>query len=78
MRSLFLLTLAASSLLADGYLDTPLIPGTQWHVHDSTRPQPPRADKEKLKVTTTAAPAGAVVLFDGKDAAAEWQADNGA
>lgn len=78
MRNLFLLTLAAASLSAEGYLDTPLIPGTQWHVHDSTRPQPPRADKEKLKCTTTAAPAGAVVLFDGKDAAVEWEADNGA
>ena len=41
-----LLTLAlASPLLAQeakplGYQDTPLIPGTQWHVHDGLRPQP--------------------------------------
>ncbi len=76
--SAFLLLFAAAGLHAEGYLDTPLIPGTQWHVHDSTRPQPPRAEKDKLQCTTTAAPAGAVVLFDGKDAAAEWEADNGA
>ncbi len=23
-----------------GYSDTPLIPGTNWHVHDGERPQP--------------------------------------
>lgn len=47
-----------------GYQDTPLIPGTQWHVHDGTRPQP--------KIVTPGekpgdAPSDAVVLFDGKD-----------
>src|SRR5262245_5609178 len=24
-----------------GYQDTPIIPGTKWHVHDGDRPQPP-------------------------------------
>src|SRR4051812_23182237 len=24
----------------EGYKDTPLIPGTEWHVHDSDRPVP--------------------------------------
>ena len=23
-----------------GYMDTPLIPGTHWHIHDDTRPRP--------------------------------------
>lgn len=47
-----------------GYQDTPLIPGTKWHVHDGLRPQP--------KVITPGqnpgdAPSDAVVLFSGKD-----------
>ncbi len=67
----------ASLIAAEGYTDTPLIPGTQWHVHDSTRPQPPRADPSKLKCNEAPAPAGAIVLFDGKDAAAEWIAKPG-
>jgi len=76
--SVFLLLLAAAGLRAEGYLDTPLIPGTQWHVHDSTRPQPPRADKDKLKCVTTPAPAGAVELITGADSSANWEPDNGA
>lgn len=47
-----------------GYKDTPMIPGTKWHVHDSDRPQPP-------VITPGAklgdAPSDAVVLFDGKN-----------
>jgi hypothetical protein len=59
----------ASPLLAQdakplGYQDTPLIPGTQWHVHDGLRPQP--------KVITPGlnpgdAPSDAIVLFNGKN-----------
>ena len=67
---------AASLVAADGYKDTPLIPGTTWHVHDSDRPQPPRADAAKLKCNEAPAPAGAIVLFDGKDASAEWEPHN--
>ena len=57
-------TLGAAAVLGLGYQDTPLIPGTNWHVHDGTRPQP--------KVITPGAkpgdaPSDAVVLFDGKD-----------
>ena len=34
-------TLSAAALADDlGYTDTPIIPGTKWHVHDSGRPQP--------------------------------------
>jgi hypothetical protein len=46
-----------------GYSDTPIIPGTQWKVHDIDRPAPPEvAPGEKLGD----APADAIVLFDGK------------
>ncbi len=38
------LAMAVSSRLALaqelGYSDTPIIPGTPWHVHDGKRPQP--------------------------------------
>jgi hypothetical protein len=47
-----------------GYQDTPLIPGTKWHVHDGERPQP--------RIITPGqalgdAPSDAIVLFNGKD-----------
>jgi hypothetical protein len=55
-----------------GYSDTPMIPGTPWHIHDGTRPQP--------RVVTpgdgAAPPSDAVVLFDGKNLDA-WQATEG-
>jgi hypothetical protein len=61
-----------------GYQDTPLIPGTQWHVHDGTRPQPPVVTPGEFstqeKVGT--APSDAVVLFDGKDLS-QWRTGNG-
>ncbi|MGD8237695.1 MAG: DUF1080 domain-containing protein [Armatimonadota bacterium] len=43
-----------------GYDDTPILPGTNWHVHDGTRPQP-------RVVTPGDPPSDAVVLFDGAD-----------
>jgi hypothetical protein len=52
-----------------GYQDTPIIPGTKWHVHDGERPQPkvvtPGEFSTQAKVGS--APGDAVVLFDGKD-----------
>jgi hypothetical protein len=61
-----------------GYQDTPIIPGTQWHVHDGTRPQPPIVTPGEFstqeKVGT--APSDAVVLFDGKDLS-QWRSGNG-
>lgn len=80
-------TLAAAEQQSDkpGYKDTPLIPGTKWHIHDSDRPQP--------KVVTPAEqpgqpPADAIVLFDGKDLShwrgagkdkeAPWKVEEGA
>jgi hypothetical protein len=61
---LALIGLGVAAAFGLGYQDTPLIPGTNWHVHDGTRPQP--------KVITPGAkpgdaPSDAVVLFDGKD-----------
>ena len=75
LASYLSLLVAAGLVAAEGYTDTPIIPGTQWHVHDSTRPQPPRAELSKLKCNEAPAPAGAIVLFDGKDAATEWEPD---
>jgi hypothetical protein len=71
-----------------GYQDTPIIPGTKWHVHDGERPQPkvitPGEFSTQEKVGT--APSDAVVLFDGKDLSqwrhgkdkdATWKVENG-
>ncbi len=44
-----------------GYQDTPLIPGTTWHVHDGERPQP----RVVAPATAGSPPSDAVVLFDG-------------
>jgi len=53
-----------------GFIDTPLLPGLPWHVHDPARPHP--------KVVTPGAqtgqpPSDAVILFDGKDLS-KWTA----
>ena len=50
-----------------GYDDTPIIPGTKWHVHDGDRPQPQivtpgTSDSEQGKP-----PSDAIILFDGED-----------
>ncbi len=65
-----------------GYDDTPMLPDSQWQVHDYRRPQPP--------VITPAAepglpPADAIVLFDGsglsgwtgREGEAKWKVENG-
>lgn len=61
------LALAAAATLAFvqkdelGYQDSPLIPGTRWHVHDGLRPQPPVVTPGEAG----SPPSDAVVLFDG-------------
>jgi len=55
-----------------GYDDTPLLPDSPWRVHDRRRPQPPLVEPGGQP---GAAPADAVVLFDGKDLSA-WQGGN--
>ena len=81
---------ASNTLAADGknlgYKDTPLIPGTQWHVHDGDRPQPRIVSPGAQFSQMASAPADANVLFDGKDlskwehgdgSAAKWKIENG-
>lgn len=45
-----------------GYQDTPILAGTQWHVHDGLRPQPAVVDPGPSDVSP---PSDATVLFDG-------------
>ncbi|NQZ59605.1 MAG: DUF1080 domain-containing protein, partial [Lentisphaeraceae bacterium] len=47
-----------------GFKNTPVIPGTEWHVHDSDRPQPTHVAGSCQR---TPAPQDAIVLFDGKN-----------
>lgn len=51
----------------EGYRDTPIIPGTTWHVHDPDRPQPPVVDPGPGPINPVPAPADAIMLFDGKN-----------
>jgi len=89
---LSLLTVGAASALSAaeqkglGYQDTPIIPGTKWHVHDGERPQPKIVTPAATFSHTAPAPADAVVLFDGKDLSqwevgkgkpAKWKVENG-
>ena len=46
-----------------GFDDTPILPGTNWHVHDATRAQPPVVTPGEMG----GAPSDAVMLFDGSD-----------
>ena len=48
-----------------GYTDTALLPDGKWRVHDKNRPQPEKVQPGAGNFT--AAPSGAIVLFDGKD-----------
>ena len=69
-----------------GYSDTPLIPGTQWHVHDGDRPQPRVVTPGEQFSQMAKAPGDANVLFDGTDLSkwahgdgspAKWKIENG-
>ena len=79
LRCALVLAVSAISLSAaeetgkPGYKDTPLIPGTKWHIHDSDRPQPKVVSPAKQ---IGQPPSDAIVLFDGKDLS-HWQSRNG-
>ncbi len=71
-----------------GYQDTPVIPGTKWHVHDGERPQPPIVTPGEPSTLDKAGtgPSDATVLFGGKDLSkwrkadgsdAGWKVENG-
>ena len=67
---------AAEEPAPTGYSDTPLLPGTRWHVHDGNRPHPAivtpgsfSSDEQPGKP-----PSDAIVLFDGKTLDA-WQTE---
>src|SRR4051794_1072109 len=55
-----------------GYNDTPVLPWCGYRVHDADRPNPRRVDPGPALDQVSAAPADAVVLFDGKDLT-QWQ-----
>lgn len=59
-----------------GYKDTPIIPGTEWHVHDGDRPQPRVVTSGSSFSHQAAPPSDAIVLFDGKDLS-QWQGGGG-
>src|SRR5450759_3278019 len=70
-----------------GYDNTPMIPGSKWRVHDSSRPRP-RLVTPGPEVSFPA-PSDAIRLFDGKDLSqwatvtrgqvsdAKWKVENG-
>lgn len=62
-----------------GYADTPMIPNTEFRVHDKNRPQPPRVVPGDA--VTAAAPEDAIALFDGGSLDAfrpsEWKVSDG-
>ena len=57
--------IGASGIYAEGlgYQDTPIIPGTPYHVHDGERPQ--TRIIETAGVVVVKPPSDAKVLFDG-------------
>ena len=70
---------AAGSVLAWqnlGYTDTPMIPGTPWHVHDGNRPQPRIVTPAATFTPSVPAPSDATMLFDGHDLSM-WESSKG-
>jgi hypothetical protein len=59
-----------------GYTDTPMLPSGKWHVHDPARPKPPAIAPGATFSDGAAAPADAIVLFDGTDLS-HWAGDKG-
>ncbi len=59
-----------------GYDDTPIIPGTTWHVHDGKRPQPRIVTAGEAFSQQAKPPSDAVALFDGSDLS-QWESSRG-
>src|SRR5579862_1997505 len=70
--------MATSTFAEDkpGYTDTPMLPSGKWHVHDPDRPVPVVVTPGVTFSDGAAAPADAVVLFDGTDLA-KWHGEKG-
>ena len=85
LSGLMLFTISASAAEGLGYKDTPMIPGTKWHVHDGDRPQPRVVTPGTTFSHSAPAPGDAKILFDGRDLAhwtgsggkAGWKVENG-
>ena len=60
----------------DGFTNTPIIPGTPWHLHDPNRPQPPVVTPGPSPTLGMAPPSDAELIFDGKDLS-KWQNNRG-
>ena len=63
-----------------GYQDTPIIPGTKWHVHDGLRPQPVVVTPAPVPAPAPP-PSDAIVVFDGTNLDGfknkKWKLENG-
>ncbi len=61
-----------------GYTDTPVLPGTKWHVHDPARPDPLFVEPAEgcPPLAPARPPSDAIVLFGGKDTS-KWQTLDG-
>jgi len=60
----------------DGFRDTPMLPGGQWHVHDPDRPQPRVVTPGASFSQNAPPPSDAEMLFNGADLS-KWQNSRG-
>jgi len=70
--------MAAQKQAPVGYDDTPMLPDSQWRVHDSKRPQPRVIDPGTASTQDVPGrpPSDAIVLFDGTDTS-QWEKAGG-
>jgi len=57
-----------------GYEDTPLLPASEYRVHDPDRPDPPIVSPDRAQ--TADLPGDVTVLFDGTDMS-DWESVDG-